>query len=141
MKIYFDTNIVIDILKLRKPHFEKSNAAFLLAVNGQIDGIIGVSSITDIFYICRNDFEDTGKAVKIIFDILKIIKPIDILVLDIYKAAELEFLDYEDAVISAAAQREKANFILTRNKKDFLKSVVPAITPDELLQMLADKMK
>ena len=33
MTIYFDTNIVIDILKRREPYYESSNKIFLLAVN------------------------------------------------------------------------------------------------------------
>ena len=134
MKIYFDTNIVIDILKRREPYYENSNAIFMLAVDEKIDGIIGASAITDIYYIVKKEHADTKTTVGIIFDILEIIKPVDILVSDIYHAAKLGFSDFEDAVISAIAQREKADYIITRNTADFSKSAVPTITPDDYLK-------
>jgi len=71
MKIYFDTNIIIDVLKRREPFYENSNKIFMLAVDGKI--------------------------------------------------------------IAAIAMREKADYIITRNTKDFSKSSIQAITPDVFL--------
>ena len=135
MKVYLDTNIVIDILKRRKPYYEDSNAIFMLAVDGKIDGIIGANAITDIYYILKKEYTDAEITIGIIFDILEIIKPVDTLVYDIYNAAKLGFLDFEDAVITTIAQREKVDYIITRNKKDFVKSIVPVITPNEFLKL------
>ena len=44
--------------------------------------------------------------------------------------------DYEDAVMSETAYRIKADYIITRNEKDYSKSKVPAITPGEFLTKL-----
>jgi predicted nucleic acid-binding protein len=49
MKVYFDTNIIIDILKCREPYYGNSNKVLMLAVDEKIDGIIGTSSITGIY--------------------------------------------------------------------------------------------
>jgi predicted nucleic acid-binding protein len=133
MKLYFDTNIIIDILKNREPFFENSNKIFMLVAEEKIEGIVGTSTITDIYYLIRKQYADTETAVKFIFDILEIIKPVDTLVNDIFSAAELGFADFEDAVIAAIAQREKADYIITRNTKDYSKSPVLAIAPDEFL--------
>jgi predicted nucleic acid-binding protein len=73
--------------------------------------------------------------IGIILDILEIIKPVDTLAIDVFYAAELDFLDFEDAVVAAVAQREKADYIITRNTADFSKSSVPAITPDVFLSI------
>ena len=81
----------------------------------------------------RNEFKDTKTTASVVFDILEIIKPVDILVNDLYFAKNLEFSDFEDAVASAVSQREKVEYIITRNKDDFSKSAVPAITPDDFL--------
>jgi len=55
MKVLFDTNIIIDILKRREQHFQKSNDVFMLAIDGKIENFIGVSAITDIFiYLEKN---------------------------------------------------------------------------------------
>jgi predicted nucleic acid-binding protein len=42
--------------------------------------------------------------------------------------------DFEDAVITATASREQADYIITGNTKDFSKSSVPAISPSEFLK-------
>ena len=49
------------------------------------------------------------------------------------KALTSEIDDFEDAVIEASSSKEKVEYILTRNIKDFKKSIVHAITPEELL--------
>jgi predicted nucleic acid-binding protein len=136
MKVLFDTNIVIDILKRREPYYENSNKILMLIADEKIEGIIGTSAITDIYYLIRKQYEDTKTAVDIIFDILEIIKPVDTLTSDIYNAAELGFNDFEDAVIAAIAVREQTAYIITRDTKDFSKSPVPAITPDAFLAMI-----
>ena len=40
--------------------------------------------------------------------------------------------DSEDARIAHAAERQNVDFIVTRNKKDFAHSPVPAHTPTEI---------
>jgi len=135
VKLYFDTNIIIDILKHREPFFENSNKVFMLAAEEKIEGIVGTSAITDIYYLIRKQYADTETAVKFIFDILEIVKPVDTLVDDVFSAAELGFEDFEDAVIAAIARREKADYIITRNSKDYSKSPVPAITPNDFLTL------
>ena len=55
---------------------------------------------------------------------------------DLKKAADMEFKDYEDAVQSACAARIKANYIITRNIRDFAMSKVAAIKPTELLERI-----
>ena len=52
------------------------------------------------------------------------------------KAADMRFKDYEDAIQSACATRIKANYIVTRNMKDFSESKVTVIKPAELLDRI-----
>ena len=42
--------------------------------------------------------------------------------------------DFEDAVQMETAKRIDADFIITRNVKDFMKSSIPAYTPLEFMQ-------
>lgn len=55
---------------------------------------------------------------------------------DLLKAAELSFGDYEDAIQSVCASRVQADYIVTRNGKDFVNSAVPAVSPAGLLKQL-----
>ena len=45
-----------------------------------------------------------------------------------------DFSDLEDCLQSECAAEYKADFIITRNVKDFAASMVPVITPSEFLE-------
>jgi predicted nucleic acid-binding protein len=136
MKVYLDTNIIIDILERREPYYNDSNALFLLAIDKKINCIISASSITDIFYVINNKNKDSHKTVQVIFDLLKIVKGVDTLISDLYVAANFGFSDFEDAVAASTAVREQADYIITRNVKDFTNSPVPAMNPIDFLNKL-----
>lgn len=55
---------------------------------------------------------------------------------DLSSAADLQWDDFEDALQSVTAERIRADYIITRNVRDFLKSKTPAFTPAELLNRL-----
>jgi hypothetical protein len=65
---------------------------------------------------------------NIIFSIIEL-KPNDLIL-----ATDSDFKDYEDALQSVCAKRIKADFIITRNTKDFKNGPVKAITPEQLLE-------
>ena len=52
------------------------------------------------------------------------------------KALSSEIDDFEDAVIEVSSKEKNAEYILTRNIKDFKKSIINAITPEELLTIM-----
>lgn len=52
---------------------------------------------------------------------------------DLFRAAELNWDDFEDAVQSVTAERVHADYIITGNVRDFSKSKVVAFTPSELI--------
>ena len=52
------------------------------------------------------------------------------------KAVEMNWKDFEDAVQSATAEHVHADYIITRNVRDFTKSKVVAFTPAELLMRI-----
>lgn len=55
---------------------------------------------------------------------------------DLLHAAGMGWNDFEDALQSATAERVRADYIITRNIRDFNKSKVMALTPGELLARL-----
>ena len=50
---------------------------------------------------------------------------------DMQAAAQLRWSDYEDAIQAVTAKRIKADYIITRNEKDFLNSPIPLSTPED----------
>lgn len=75
------------------------------------------------------------KRIKEILEQLSLIfEIVDLKADDLKRASALEFNDYEDAIQSVQANRVKANYIITRNIKDYNKSKVTAIKPSEFLE-------
>ena len=84
----------------------------------------------DLMRTCGREEQDA--AVEFILSNFTII-PCDKTILS--SARTLGFTDYEDAVVAAAAKKAKCAFIITRNKRDFVNSPVPALTPGEFMTL------
>lgn len=65
--------------------------------------------------------------------LLKLVNIADVLALDIQSALSSPMSDFEDAVVHTVADRYQADYIVTRNIKDFEGTDVPAITPQAYL--------
>ena len=134
MKVLLDTNVLLDIVEKREPHFSDSFRVFMKSATKEIEGIIGAGSVTDIYYITRRNCRDAKEALGYINDLLKVVIAVDTKAADIQEALKLNFADFEDAVIASTAAREKVDCIITRNTGDYNKSAVLAISPADFLK-------
>ena len=135
MKVLIDTNIILDVLCKRPAFYEDSAKIFKLCEVKKISGVISALSIPNIMYILRKEL-DADKTREILDSLMLIFSVADLKADDLKKAADMRFKDYEDAIQSACATRIKANYIVTRNIKDFSESKVTAIRPAELLDRI-----
>ena len=53
MRILIDTCIIIDALQNREPFNKNAQEIFLLAANRKFDGFITAKSVTDIYYLTK----------------------------------------------------------------------------------------
>ncbi len=135
MKILIDTNVILDVLCSRKEFAEDSAKVFKFCEVKKITGYISALTIPNIVYIMRKELD--GEKIKDIIEKLSLIFGIaEVKGEDLIRAAKLNFSDYEDAVQSCQASRIKADFIVTRNIKDYKNSKVTAIKPSELLERI-----
>ena len=135
MKVLIDTNIILDVLCKRPGFYEDSAKVFKLCEVRKISGVISALSIPNLVYIMRKEL-DMGKIKEILDNLSLIFMISDLKEDDLRKAAVMNFKDYEDAVQSACAARMIADYIVTRNIKDFVKSKVTAVKPAELFDRL-----
>ena len=133
MKVLIDTNIILDVFCKRPDFCEDSAKVFKLCEVKRISGVISALSIPNIMYILRKEL-DSEKTKEILDNLSLIFSIADLKADDLKKAADMGFKDYEDAVQSACAARIKANYIITRNIRDFTMSKVAVIRPTELLE-------
>lgn len=135
MKLLIDTNVILDILLKREPFFEDSYQAIRTAINNNDECYISVTAATDIFYILRKALQSAEQAKEYLGSLARLAEFTDVLAVDALDALSSEVADYEDAVVEAVADRIGADYILTRNIKDYLNAKIPAVTPTELLNL------
>ena len=135
MKILIDTNVILDVLCNRTDFVEDSLKVFKYCEVNQITGCISAMSVSNIVYIMRKEL-DSERIKEILTVLTSLFTVVDLREADLLKAADLDFADYEDALQSVCATRVKANYIVTRNIKDFKNSPVPAIKPSELFERI-----
>jgi predicted nucleic acid-binding protein len=136
MNVFFDTNVVLDVLVKREPFYADSAALWTLAERGSIHGQVSAVSFTNIYYIVRR-LRSVKAALKTLILLRDVFTAVacDAQVLD--QAIDSDFADFEDAVQFFSAIRGGAACIVTRNPQHFPKGPLPAVTPVEFRAGLA----
>ena len=135
MVLLIDANIILDVL-LNRPDFVKDSAMiWKLCETEQMKGYVSTLTFANLVYIMRKQL-DPEKIEDVFHKLNLIFEFVDFSVSDLTHAAELNWKDFEDAVQSVTAERIHADYIITRNVRDFSKSRVMAFTPSELLARL-----
>ena len=141
MKVFIDTNIIIDYLDEREPFFSNSYRIMQLGLEGEIETMMSAGAVTDVYYVVNKYMHDSKKVREKIFLLTNIVRICKCTPEDITSAIILFIPDFEDSVIAAVARREKADYIITRNEEDFENSPVPAISPEKFLKQENFRLK
>lgn len=136
MKVLFDTNVVLDVLLDREPHTDIAVKLFALVDNGRLEGSICATTVTTIYYIAAKSF-GRNRAQNQVRELLGLFSIADVGrdVLD--RALDLDFADFEDAVVHEAARASGASAIVTRDGDGFANASLPVFDPHELLAAIA----
>lgn len=135
VKVLIDTNVILDVLCGRAEFLEASSKVWKYCEVNKLTGVISALSIPNIVYILRKEL-DPDKTKEIIDRLFLIFEVAELKAEDLRKAAEMKTSDYEDAIQMCCASRINANFIVTRNIRDFVSSTVPAVKPSELIERI-----
>ena len=132
MVLLIDANIILDVLLNRREFVKDSSMIWKLCETGKAKGYVSALTFANLVYIMRKqlnseEIENVFRKLSLIFDFT------DLSVSDLTRAAEMKWPDFEDAVQSVTADRVHADYIITRNVRDFSASRVIAFTPSELL--------
>lgn len=137
-KIFVDTNIVLDVLTKRQPHFLDSGAIWTLAESGGVKAHISVITFNNIFYIARK-LSGQDAAYQMLNLIRAVFTPVLLDEQGIQQALDAGFADFEDAIQFHAAIRCSADAFITRNPGHFPDSGPPILSPAEFLAVLQQK--
>ena len=131
-KLFFDTNVVLDVLECRAPWFPDSSECLALARYGKCLGAVNALSISNITYIQRasprSEIYSVFKRLREFLDLASLDGP----VVDAALARELP--DLEDGLQLESALAWGATHLITRNVKDFPSSPpIIVLTPADYL--------
>lgn len=132
IKIFLDTNILVDLIADRKPFSKQAIEIFRSTEKNKTQLFTSSHSIATTHYLLKKYVEEKELR-KIIFNLLELLNviPVDI---DVLKKGLLSnHKDFEDAVqILCASSITGINYIVTRNTKDYKTSEISVLTPDEM---------
>lgn len=110
----------------------------MLGIVGEANTFISANMLTDIYYLLKKDYGSKG-AQDLIENNLSFLQLVGVSPEDAQRALTRRWSDFEDCLVACCAEKVKADYIVTRNVKDFRASSVEAITPQELFVRLERK--
>jgi predicted nucleic acid-binding protein len=136
VKILVDINVVLDVLLARQPWAADSALLLDAAERGKINAFVAGHTVTTAYYIVARN-STARKAATAVTDLLRIVEIVPIEATDFAQALVLGMSDFEDAVQAAAAAKVGADYVATRNERDYKKSPIKARSPSDILALLA----
>ncbi|MBR2281185.1 MAG: PIN domain-containing protein [Spirochaetales bacterium] len=135
MKVLIDTNIALDLMTNRQDFQDDAAKVFTLCAGGLTEGFLSANSVCDLHYILHRHFHDESVVRTTLETWLNLVGVLDVNGEDCINAMRSQTADYEDAVIQQAAARNRCDYIVTRNLRDFEFSPVQAISPKEFIKL------
>ncbi len=132
MNIFIDSNILFDFVFRRQGFYEEAFNIFALAENKANRLFVSALSIVNGVYIAKRYNLSLDAIKKSFKDISSFVNVVDLKGQTVTDCLAMDWKDYEDSTQYITALSVNAEVIVTRNKKDFLKSTIPVKLPSEL---------
>ena len=133
--ILLDTDVLIDVALDRRPHSDLASELLDRIENGAEAAYIAWHSVSNLYYIVAPALGGVS-ARDFIVELTRFVGVAPTDTGGIRYAAELPMADFEDAMQVAAAHACGARHIVTRNVRDYERSPIRAIHPQEALNGL-----
>lgn len=130
MRLLLDTNIILDVV-FQRPG-EPASSALIMSCGHQNQASLAWHSVATLAYLIERQ-HNAAMARGVITDLLTWAQVATTGHSDAVQALQLPMSDFEDALQVCAAQACGADYIITRNGRDFMKTPVPALSPEEFL--------
>ncbi len=131
-KVFVGTDVILDLLARRIPHFNFSALLFTLAEMKKLELYTSPLILTNTFYILRKQLgnEAAKNSLRKLRILLNIIDSSESVV---DKALNSDFSDFEDAIQYYTALDHGISVIVTRNLRDYKNASLIVQTPETFL--------
>lgn len=138
MKLFLDTNLLIDYYAAREPYRELFVKLQAMQLFGDAELWASAKSFTDVFFVCKKHIpaeflQDAFMSSQEFLNVCSINQA------DILEAARRKWPDFEDCLVALAAEKVQADYLITRDENGFSQSKVKAIHPRELFETLSEQ--
>ena len=135
MRLLIDINVVLDVLLERTEWAEEAAHLLAAAERKAVTAFVAGHTITTAYYVVGRA-RDRKVAATALSDLLRILEVVPVEKADFSQALVLGLSDFEDAVQTACAMKIGADYLVTRNEKDFKGAPVPILPPGAVLALL-----
>lgn len=135
MKIFVDTNVMVDLLARREPFYADAARLFSLVDMGKCTAVVAAMSFSTTAYLLEKhlNYEDLAHILRQFASIVKIATIDERTVRKSLSTGSL-FHDIEDAMQHYAAIQSGCEAIITRNVKDFAHADIPVFLPADFVK-------
>jgi predicted nucleic acid-binding protein len=134
-KVFVDSDIVLDLLSGRQPHYNYAAELFSLADENSIKLYVSSLTFANVNYILSKQLS-AGQARKMLLKFKTLINVLSVNDKIIELALASDFADFEDAIQYNAAIENGITILLTRNLKDFKKADITILTAQQFLKAI-----
>lgn len=136
LRLFLDTNILLDVLLRREPFYRSAARVWTLAETGAHEGFVSAISFNNLFYIVRKH-GGVAPAHRSLRLIRSVFRPVDVDARLLDEALAANGADFEDTVQLCCALRCRADYLVTRDHDGFGAASLSIVTADELLAVVA----
>jgi predicted nucleic acid-binding protein len=134
-KVFVDSDIVLDLLSGREPHYNFAAELFSLADKNSIKLYVSSLTFANVNYILSKQLS-AGQARKMLLKFKTLVNVLTVNNKIIDLALASDFHDFEDAIQYNAATENGVTTLLTRNLKDFRKAEIVILTAQQFLKTI-----
>lgn len=136
MKVFIDTNVIVDALTKREPFYEDSLSVIKTCDMGQNEGVLAAHTLTNIYYLMRKDYTEDARR-DVLMDLTEMFTIIGVEKEKLQAALKNKsFSDFEDGVQYECAIFYDVDVIVTRDVKHFENSKLKVMTPHDFINGL-----
>ena len=134
--VLIDTDVILDFFFDKKPYSESAARILSLCESKTIKGFITPVICSNTYYLLRQ----TARHEKVIGKLNQLLTILGVLLMDkdvVMQALSSGFKDFEDALQNSAANKSgNIHVIITRNVRDYSKSDIGVLTPENYLKSM-----
>lgn len=140
IKLFIDSDIILDLLAEREPHYIHAARLFTLIDQNEIIAYTSPLIFANLHYLLKKQTTNllalkSLRKLKTLINILPLGERV------IEQALNSEFNDFEDAIQYFTAVNNGITLIITRNKIDYKRSKIDVLTAEEFLKSFGSKVK